>query len=132
MRNRSMVALAASRPADLILVGQDWGTVGYFRDHCGRDTPENRTNKRLTEFLALLGFKVGPADCEDRQSGVFATNAFLCLKPGKTLSAPVKHEWYENCRYFLKGTIDAVAAPTIVALGKRAYEAVARACKQDP
>jgi hypothetical protein len=62
MRNRSMVALAASRPADLILVGQDWGTVGYFRDHCGRDTPENRTNKRLTEFLALLGFKVGPAD----------------------------------------------------------------------
>jgi hypothetical protein len=117
----------ASRPADLILVRQDWGTAGYFRDHRGRDTPENRTNERLTRFLALLGFKVGPADCEDRQSGVFATNAFLCLKQGETLSVPVRHEWYENCRHFLKGTIDVVAAPTVIALGKCAYRAVARA-----
>jgi hypothetical protein len=38
----------------------------------------------------------------------------LCLKPGKTSSAPVKHEWYENCRYFLKGTIDVVAAQVAV------------------
>ena len=50
----------ASRPAKLILVGQDWGTAGYFRDYHGRDVSENRTNENLTEFLLLLGFRVGP------------------------------------------------------------------------
>ena len=30
----------ASRPAKLILVGQDWGTVDYYRDHNGRDIPD--------------------------------------------------------------------------------------------
>jgi uracil-DNA glycosylase len=57
---------------------------------------------------------------------------FFVLSRARRLSAPVKHEWYENCRYFLKGTIDAVAAPTVIALGKRAYEAVARAYDLSP
>ena len=68
-----------SQPAKVILVGQDWGTVGYFQKHNGRDISDNLTNKRLTEFLLLLGFHVLPASGTDGQSGVFATNAILCL-----------------------------------------------------
>ncbi len=118
----------ASRPAKLILVGQDWGTDGYFRDHHGRDIVANRTNQNLIEFLSLLGFEVGPPNETDCQSGVFATNAILCLKRGEAsaLSAPVKQRWFSACRSFLKWTIEESAAPAVIALGRHAYESVAR------
>lgn len=119
----------ASRPAKLVLVGQDWGTVGYFREYHGRDVRDNQTNQRLIEFLALLGFEVGPPNETDYQSGVFATNSILCLKPGdaKALSAPVKSPWFSSCRPFLKSTIEATSAPVVITLGRHAYEAVSRA-----
>jgi hypothetical protein len=75
----------ASRPAELILVGQDWGDVGYFQKYKGRDIPDNRTNKRLIKYLKLLGFEVGPPNITDHTSGVFATNAILCLKQKNSL-----------------------------------------------
>jgi hypothetical protein len=88
----------ASRPAELILVGQDWGDVGYFQKYKGRDIPDNRTNKRLIKYLKLLGFEVGPPNITDHTSGVFATNAILCLKQGG-LSAPVKQRWLSAAQY---------------------------------
>jgi uracil-DNA glycosylase len=119
----------ASRPAKLILVGQDWGTDGYFRDYRGRDIAANLTNQRLIAFLWLLHFGVGPPNETDRQSGVFATNAILCLKPGeaKAMSAPVKQQWFSACRSFLKWTIEESSAPTVIALGRSAYESVTQA-----
>jgi hypothetical protein len=80
------------------LVGQDWGTVDYFQKHLGRDVIENATNQKLTKF------EVGPANQTDRQSGVFATNAILCLKPGaaNAMSAPVKQTWFSACSSLLK------------------------------
>jgi uracil-DNA glycosylase len=124
----------ASRPAKLTLVGQDWGTVGYFREHHGRDVTENRTNQNLKEFLSLLDFYVGPPDRTDRQSGVFATNAILCLKQGgaNELSAPVKGRWFSACRSLLKWTIEESSAPTVIALGRPAFESVARAYDTTP
>jgi uracil-DNA glycosylase len=124
----------ASRPAKLVVVGQDWGTVGYFQDHCGRDVHDNRTNRRIIEFLLLLGFKVSPANQTDRQSGVFVTNAILCLKRGgaKDMSAPVRQAWFDACGSLLKRTIEETSAPTVIALGRRSYEAVARAYNAKP
>src|SRR5271155_4861318 len=55
----------ASRPAKLILVGQDWGTVGYFEKYCGRDIIENKSNKNLKHLLSILGFEVGPPNRTD-------------------------------------------------------------------
>src|SRR5207344_369217 len=119
----------ASRPAKVILVGQDWGTDGYFRDHRGRDIPENRTNQHLIEFLSLLGFAVGPPNETDYRSGVFATNAILCLKRGEAnaMSAPVKQRWFSACSEFLRWTIEESSASSVIALVRHAYDAVARA-----
>ncbi len=119
----------ASRPAKIIVVGQDWGTDGYFRHYRGRDIAANRTNQNLTDFLSILGFDVGPPHHTDRTSGVFATNAILCLKPGpvNALSASVKGAWFSGCRRFLRWTIEESSAPTVIALGRRAYESVMRA-----
>jgi uracil-DNA glycosylase len=119
----------ASRPAKLILVGQDWGTEGYFRAHRGRDIVGNLANTRLTEFLSLLGFTVGPPTETDSRSGVFTTNAILCLKPGTAtqMSLPVKSAWFAKCQPFLRRTIEEVAAPVVITLGVPAYKAVTRA-----
>jgi Uracil DNA glycosylase superfamily len=121
-------------PSFLLLVGQDWGTVGYFHKHYGRDVPGNKTNQNLIDFLALLGFHVGPPHETDDQSGVFATNAILCLKPGSdnALSSPVKRGWFSNCRPLLKRTIEEVSAPTVIALGKYAFQSVVKAYDADP
>jgi Uracil DNA glycosylase superfamily len=83
----------------------------------------------IRAFLWLLHFGVGPPNETDRQSGVFATNAILCLKPGeaKALSAPVKQQWFSACRSFLKWTIEESSAPTVITLGRPAYESVTRA-----
>jgi Uracil DNA glycosylase superfamily len=119
----------ASRPAKLILVGQDWGTDGYFNKHRGRDIASNKTNERIIEFLSLLGFEVGPPTETDYRSGVFTTNAILCLKRGEAnqMSATVKSAWFSECRSLLKWTIEESSAPVVIALGRPAYESVTRA-----
>lgn len=88
----------------------------------------------IKEFLSLLSFNVGPPDQTDRQSGVFATNAILCLKPGgaNALSAPVKLRWFSACRSLLKWTIEESSAPTVISLGRLAFESVARAYGTTP
>jgi uracil-DNA glycosylase len=43
------------------------------------------------------------------------------------LSSEVKPRWFDACQPFLKWTIEESAAPTVIALGHYAYEAVARA-----
>jgi uracil-DNA glycosylase len=122
----------ASRPAKIIVVGQDWGTERFYRDTRGLGDPSNPTRQKLTEFLSLLGFKVDPAKKTDDRSGVFATNAILCLKRSASLSASVKQEWFSNCRRFLKATIEASSAPVVVALGRPAYESVMHAYGKQP
>jgi uracil-DNA glycosylase len=83
----------------------------------------------LTEFLSLLGFNVLPANETDRQLGVFATNAILCLKRGEAdeMSASVKRRWFRACRGLLKWTIEESAAPAVITLGRPAFEAVVEA-----
>jgi uracil-DNA glycosylase len=117
----------ASRPAKIIIVGQDWGTEKFYRDTRGLGDPNNRTRQKLTEFLSLLGFKVDPVNKTDDTSGVFATNAILCLKRSDSLSASVKQRWFANCGPFLKSTIEASSAPVVISLGVPAYKAVMRA-----
>src|SRR5262245_8128848 len=116
----------ASRPAKLVIVGQDWSTTDYFEKHQGRDILGNLTNDRLREhFLKRLGYEVGPPNATDTQSGVFATNAILCLKRGAVgeMSAPVRDGWFKNCQPWLRQTIEVVDAPMVIALGRRAYDA---------
>jgi hypothetical protein len=53
------------------------------------------------KLLSLLDFEVRPPNQTDRQSGVFATNAILCLKQGgaNALSAPVKQRGFPRAAH---------------------------------
>ena len=101
----------AGRPAKILIVGQDWGTFTYYREHEGRDTPDNLTNRRLVMLLRELGFQVPEvSEHTERSTPVFLTNAILCLKPGDTMSAAVKSGWFDACGPMLKATVAAVGA----------------------
>lgn len=118
----------AGIPAKILIVGQDWGTVTYYREHKGRDTPENPTNKKLVMLLGELGLDIPEvAERTEHSTGVVLTNAILCLKPGDTMSAPVKPSWFTNCHPMLVETVKTVEAKNVICLGQRAYSAVANA-----
>lgn len=118
-----------SCPTRLLVVGQDWGTDGYYLAMGGRDVPGNETNKRLIEFIAQLGLSVPPPGTSNRNAGVLLTNAILCLKPGTQteMSKQVRMRWFDNCGQFLRQTVAVSAAQVVVCLGAKAHAAIARA-----
>jgi uracil-DNA glycosylase len=113
--------------AELMVVGQDWGDVGYFDSHCGLDEARNPTNRRIRALLARAGFEVAEVGMEAGRGTVFLTNAILCLKSGG-LGGPVKSAWFAECGpRFLRPQVELVRPHVVVALGERAYRAICRA-----
>ena len=112
--------------ARLLVVGQEWGDVASFERQRGRDTA-SPTNQMLRELLASVGLPVNQAPTPAGASGVFLTNAALCLKLGGA-QAPVQGEWFENCgRSFLRAQVEIVRPAVVVTLGDRAYRAMRQA-----
>lgn len=118
--------------ADLMVVGQDWGDVGYFESHRGLDEAKNPTNRRLRELLARAGIEVAEVGTGAGRGTVFLTNAVLCLKSGG-LGGPVKPAWFAECgRRFLRPQIDLVRPRGVVTLGERAYRGICHAFEMRP
>jgi DNA polymerase len=113
--------------AKLMVIGQDWGTVGYFKKWGGLDQPHgNPTNDNLIELLLSIGISIENPGI-DQRGGVFFTNAVLCLKEGN-LQSPIKPEWVQNCgEKFLKPLIELIYPKIVVALGEKAFKAVVKA-----
>ena len=109
--------------ARILIVGQEWGDVESFERLHGIDTPTG-TNRMLRELLASVGFDIAPAPNRIRGSGVYLTNAALCLKSGG-VQAPVKDKWFKNCGVsFLRDQVELVEPRVVVALGQKAYQAL--------
>lgn len=109
--------------ARVLVVGQEWGDVDSFERQQGRDDPSG-TNRMLKELLAFVGFDIGPAPMNFPRSGVFLTNAALCLKSGG-VQAPVNAAWFKNCGIsFLRAQVEIVDPRVVVALGQQAYWAL--------
>ena len=113
----------------LLIVGQDFGAIGYFRKHQGRDEPNNSTNNNLRELLCIAGLRVGAPPTRDRDSPVFLTNSILCLKKGP-MNAPIRDEWVRSCsHHHLVPLLAHLSPPIIVAMGKHGWMALRLAFK---
>lgn len=113
--------------AQIFIVGQEWGSKATFISQKGLDKANADTNQMLVYLLASVGIDVNHAPNSRTNSGVFQTNAALCLKEGKD-SSPVKGQWFKNCsKAFLRRQIDLVQPQVVVALGKQAYQGVCNA-----
>jgi hypothetical protein len=68
--------------ADIMVVGQDWGDIAYFKKYEGFDQPSgNPTNTNLQQFLRQ--FRIFIKEPKEIQNhSIFLTNIILCLKSG--------------------------------------------------
>ena len=122
--------------AQVMIVGQDYcDAKTYLRDE-GRiqkkpivdleDVKEysTETNYRLRLLVKQLGLELGSPSLGSSTSGVFLTNAILCMKPGE-MSDPNPQKVYNNCgTNFLRPLIDLVRPKAMITLGVQATRSV--------
>lgn len=110
--------------ADIMIVGQDWGSVDSFRKWQGYPTSGleiSITNRNLLVLLDSIGRPI--AECtKDRVGGPhFFTNSVLCIKPGKW-SDKLNQRAVNLCSdFFLKPLIDIIEPKVVVTLSRQAY-----------
>jgi DNA polymerase len=122
--------------ADLMIVGQDWGTVKLLRDNYliddGDELESQPTSKRLFELVNGIRVTKRPLTWKllSRKGELFFTNAILCLKENDTpMQGKVKSAWFDNCvgkKKFLRQQIEIVNPKVVVGLGRRAFGSILR------
>ena len=114
------------RNPKLLLVGQDFGNVGYFVRNRGRDEPNNKTNENLHKLLAAAGIDAKHPSQQDLAARVFLTNSILCIKEGM-MSGPILASWVDNCaeRHLLP-LVRYLKPPVVVGMGGAGWRAVRR------
>lgn len=110
--------------AQIMVIGQDWGDISYFKKWEGKDQPSgNPTNTNLQQLLKNIKVNIGqPRD--KQQNIIFLSNIILCLKTGG-LQGKVEKLWFENCSInFLYPLINIVQPKIIISLGKKVCETI--------
>ena len=108
----------------LLIVGQDFSNVDYFRMWLGFDEPENQANENLWHLLDIAGVTVKHAPEPDLESRVFLTNSVLCLKDG-AMNSPIKARWVHNCaEHHLSHLIKYLSPKVVVGMGYYGWMAV--------
>ena len=114
------------RRPKLLVVGQDFGNVGYFVRNHGRDEPNNKTNENLHKLLTAAGFAVTHPSQRDRNAAVFLTNSILCIKEG-SMNRPILSSWVDTCSdKHLWPLIRYLKPPVVVGMGSAGWRAVRR------
>ena len=112
------------RRPKLLVVGQDFGNVGYFVRNHGRDEPNNKTNENLYKLLTAAGIAVEHPAQRDRGAPVFLTNSILCIKEG-AMNAPILASWVDACsEQHLLPLIGFLEPPVVVGMGNAGWRAV--------
>ena len=110
--------------AEVLVVGQDWGDVGFFERHKGADSVSTPTDGMLVKLLGAVDVTISLERNDGANGSIFLTNAILCLKRGG-MAARVRSDWFDTCgpRY-LKPLIEIVQPRIVVTLGAWAYQSV--------
>jgi hypothetical protein len=112
------------RNPKLLVVGQDFGNVGYFVRCRGRDEPHNKTNDNLYRLLTAAGIAVKHPSQRDPGAPVFLTNSILCIKEG-AMNAPILSSWVDACsEQHLAPLIGFLKPPVVVGMGNAGWRAV--------
>jgi DNA polymerase len=113
--------------AKVMVVGQDWADVSWFRKTEGKPTSTSPTNTTLVKLLAHAGLEIKLARETTGRGTLFFTNAVLCMKSGGA-QASVRDQWFKQCgEQFLRPSIDLVQPQVVICMGTKAHSAVLRA-----
>lgn len=114
--------LGHARPK-ILVVGQDFGDIGYFKRHKGMDEAKNQTNNFLFKLLRQAGLNPTEPPAEDKETPVYLTNSILCLKE-PPMNSPVRETWIEACAIqHLRPLIMQLRPPIMIAMGAPAWKA---------
>jgi hypothetical protein len=114
------------RRPKLLVVGQDFGNVGYFVRNGGRDEPNNKTNENLYKLLIEAGINVKHPSERDLDAPVFLTNSILCLKEG-AMNGSILSSWVDSCtEKHLLPLLHRLQPPVVVGMGNCGWRAVRR------
>jgi Uracil DNA glycosylase superfamily len=114
--------------ATLLVVAKDFASVCKFKHYGGWPGTDVQTNNRLSSYLSLAGFRAGSIKDGHSDSGLFFTNAVLCLPGGPGMRTTVKPADVRTCAaQFLKRIIAQIAPRAIATLGSHATKAVVEA-----
>ena len=102
--------------AKILVIGQDWGSIEYFKENHGRDNDANPTNVTLQNLLKSVGYDPGVFSQPNPQP-LFFTNAVLGIREGKAMSGPVRMSWLMDSKPFTQELIDIIQPRIIVTLG---------------
>jgi uracil-DNA glycosylase len=112
------------RNPEILLVGQDFGNVGYFVRNRGRDEPNNKTNENLYKLLIEAGLNVTHPAERDLNTPVFLTNSILCVKEG-AMNSPILASWVDTCtQRHLSPLIYRLKPSVVVGMGNHGWRAV--------
>lgn len=108
----------------VLVVGQDFSDIGYFRSNKGFDEANNTTNDNLRKLFAHAGLVVGKPPVRDTKAPVFLRNSILCLKNG-AMSAQIKGRWVKSCSTnHLIPLLRVLRPPIVIGMGKHGWMAV--------
>jgi uracil-DNA glycosylase len=111
----------------LLVVGQDFGNVGYFVRNRGHDEPDNKTNDNLRRLLAAAGIRTTKPPERDIAAPVFMTNSILCVKEG-AMSGAIRASWVSACtERHLIPLLRHLQPPVVVGMGGCGWRAVRQA-----
>ena len=109
----------------ILIVGQDFADVEYFKRYRGFDEPDNSTNNNVHKLLSHAGLTdIGYPPRADTNTRVFLTNSILCLKR-PPMNSEVKDWWVKSCAInHLRPLVERLKPPIVVAMGGHAWRAV--------
>ncbi len=113
----------ASLEKPLLILGQDWGTVEYYRNYL-QDPDSNRTNQNLRSLLTQVGWDPGTVSAPEHSTiPLFFTNVILAPFLQKPRSMPTS--WLrEGVEVFIDPLLEILQPRAIVTLGRWPYEAL--------
>jgi DNA polymerase len=110
--------------AALLIVAQDFADVASFRKYGGQPGARVPTNLALVQLLEAAGIGVSTPPDTMAKSGVFLTNAVLCMKSGG-MQAGISPACFRQCgERFLNPMIRLVQPRVVVGLGVRAWRSI--------
>lgn len=110
--------------AAILLIGQDFGDVNYYKKYDGKDDSANGTNVNLSILFNEIGIETGNSDTPNKEAKLYFTNAVLGVKNGG-MAAAIKKKWYTDTAIkFTKPLIDIIQPKIIIAMGAIAYDAI--------
>ncbi|MDB5022869.1 MAG: hypothetical protein JWP78_624 [Mucilaginibacter sp.] len=72
-----------SIPAEILVIGQDWGGVDYYRKNNGKDNSLNPTCRNLIRLFEVVNINIGSPEMPGSSGRVHFTNIIPFLRTGQ-------------------------------------------------